>query len=168
MVNEEMTETEKITGVLPSPGDRYFEDYVVGDIYACGFFEIDEAEIIAFATHYDPQPMHVDPNYAGGVVASGWHTACLTMRLIADNFLSRVAGLPSPGIEAITWSHPIRPGDEIHVSARIESSRTSRSRPDRGILTTTFTAKNQHDVVVMTFRATNFIRRREAEGAPGQ
>lgn len=156
-----MTGDEKITGHLPPSDDRFYEDYIVGKIYECGTFSIDENEIIAFATHYDPQPMHVDRSVSGGVVASGWHTACLTMRLIADNYLSRVAGLPSPGIEAIAWTHPIHPSEQVHVVAKVEASRVSQSKPDRGILTTTFIASNSEGIEVMTFRASNFVRLRE-------
>lgn len=156
-----MTGDEKITGHLPPSDGRYYEDYIVGEVYECGRFTIAENEIIEFATHYDPQPMHIDASVTGGVVASGWHTACLTMRLIADNFLSRVAGLPSPGVEAITWSHPIHPGEQVHVIAKVEASRISRSKPDRGILTTTFIARNSEGIAVMTFRASNFVRLRE-------
>jgi len=152
---------EQIIGHLPPTEDRYFEDYHVGEVYECGTFSIDESEIIEFATHYDPQPMHIDRSVDGGVVASGWHTACLTMRLIADNFLSRAGGLPSPGIEAIAWTHPIRPDDQINVVAKVEAMRVSQSKPDRGILTTTFIARNSEGIKVMTFRASNFVRLRE-------
>jgi len=152
-----MTSAEKITGNLPPTDDRFYEDYDIGAVYECGSFSIDEDEIIAFATHYDPQPMHTDPSVSGGVVASGWHTACLTMRLIADNFLSRVAGLPSPGIEAIAWTHPIHPGEPIRVVAKVEKKRVSQSKPDRGILTTTFIARNSEGIETMTFRASNFV-----------
>ncbi|HVB01222.1 MAG TPA: MaoC/PaaZ C-terminal domain-containing protein [Acidimicrobiales bacterium] len=157
-----MTGDETITGYLPPSDNRYYEDYRVGEVYECGAFSIDENEIIAFATHYDPQPMHTDPSVSGGVVASGWHTACLTMRLIADNFLSRVASLPSPGVEAIAWTHPIHPDEQINVVAKIEAMRVSLSKPDRGILTSTFIARNSEGTDVMTFRASNFVRRRDA------
>ena len=156
-----MTDEGVTTGYLPPSDDRYYEDYCLAEVYECGTFTIDENEIIEFATHYDPQPMHTDPSVSGGVVASGWHTACLTMRLIADNFLSRVASLPSPGVEAIAWTHPIHPGEQINVVARVEAKRVSRSKPDRGILTTTFIAKNSKGTEVMTFRASNFVRLRD-------
>ena len=155
-----MTNDFVATGELPPTENRYFEDYDIGKLYACGSFSIDESEIIEFASRYDPQPMHIDPFRAGGVVASGWHTACLAMRLIADNFLSNIAGLPSPGVDAISWSYPIHPGDRVHLVAKVEEARISRSKPDRGILTTKFIARNAEGITVMTFRATNFIRRR--------
>lgn len=149
------------TASLPPTDKRYFEDYEEGCTYACGTFSVDEEEIIAFATNYDPQPMHIDTDVPGGVIASGWHTACLTMRLIAENYLSSVAGLPSPGIDGISWSHPVRPGDRVDVVARVDGSRVSRSKPNRGVLTSTFVARNSEGIAVMTFRATNLIMRRK-------
>ncbi len=152
-----MNGNEIISECLPPTEDRFFEDYLVGTEYACGSFSINEDEIVAFANLYDPQPMHTDPSVKGGLMASGWHTACLTMRLIAENFLSRVAGLPSPGVEAIAWTAPIRPGDRIAVTATVENKRVSKTKPDRGILTTTFVARKPDGTEAMTFRASNFV-----------
>ncbi len=156
-----MSDNAHLESHLPPADDRYFEDYRTGVAYECGSFSVDEQEIIGFATRYDPQPMHTDPSVSGGVVASGWHSACLAMRLIADNFLSRVAGLPSPGVETIAWTRPIHPGELIRVTATVEKKRVSRSKPDRGILTTTFVARNSDGVAVMTFRASSFVLLRD-------
>ena len=100
--------------------DRYFEDYVAGAVYEYGYATVTEAEIIEFAQRFDPQPMHVDPVYAatgpfGGLIASGWHTAGIFMRLYADHYLSRVASLASPGIDEIRWPSPLRPGDTLRI-----------------------------------------------------
>src|SRR2546421_3213785 len=95
--------------------DRYFEDYLPGAVFECGRSPVTEAEIIEFARRYDPQDMHVDAAAAargrfGGLVASGWHTAAMTMRLVADNFLPKAASLASPGIDELRWLKPVRPG----------------------------------------------------------
>ena len=142
---------------LPGRDDRFFEDYEEGSNYPLGAFTPTEAEIVAFATLYDPQPIHVDLGRDDGVIASGWHTVCLAMRLIADNYLPGAAGLPSPGVDQISWTHPVRPGDTVFVEATVEGARLSNSRPDRGIVTTRFVARNASGDEVMNFRAVSFM-----------
>jgi acyl dehydratase len=101
-------------------GLRYFEDYAPGTTYECGSVSIDEASIINFAQQYDPQPFHTDPVAAatgpfGGLIASGWHTAGLVMRLLVDNYLSAEASLGAPGLDELRWPRPVRPGDTLAV-----------------------------------------------------
>src|SRR5438128_10083668 len=101
---------------------RYFEDYVPGAVVEYGEIRVDEAEIVEFARRFDPQDMHVDAEAAargrfGGLVASGWHTAAMMMRLFADHFLSKVASLASPGIDELRWIRPVRPGDVLLIRA---------------------------------------------------
>jgi acyl dehydratase len=100
--------------------DRYFEDYVPGDIHEFGSIVADEKEMIAFARRFDPQPFHTDPEAAkqsifGGLIASGWYTAGLMMRLYVDHYLSHVASLSSPGVDELRWLKPVRPGDSILI-----------------------------------------------------
>ena len=148
--------------------DRYFEDYVAGSVHEFGRIAVDEREVIEFATRYDPQPFHTDPQAAqrspfGGLIASGWHTAGLMMRLVVEHYLSRVASLASPGVDELRWTQPVRPGDTLSVRATVLEARRSRSKPDRGIVYTRFEVLNQRGEVVMSVKAMNMLRAREPE-----
>jgi acyl dehydratase len=145
--------------------DRYFEDYVTGSVHEFGSITIDEREVIEFARRYDPQPFHTDPDAArrtafGGVIASGWHTAGLMMRLVVDHYLSHVASLASPGVDDLRWAQPVRPGDTLSVRATTLETRRSRSKPDRGIVSTLFEVLNQRGEVVMSLKAMNMLKAR--------
>jgi acyl dehydratase len=145
---------------------RYFEDYRVGAVYHYGAITVDEAEVIAFATKFDPQDIHVDPEAAargpfGGLIASGWHTAAMTMRLFADNYLSTVASLASPGIDELRWTRPVRPGDTLNIRVTILDAKVSRSKPDRGVVRTLIEVLNQDDELAMSCKAINLLRRRD-------
>ena len=133
---------------------RYFEDYVPGLVVDCGAFSVDEGEIIAFAKEYDPQPFHVDPVAAedgpfGGLIASGWHTAAMMMRVVVDHFVDGDTSLGSPGLGPIRWLRPVRPGDVLRIRATVIDARRSQSKPDRGTLTYEMDVINQNDEVVM-------------------
>jgi acyl dehydratase len=141
---------------------RYFEDYATGTTYECGSVSIDEASIVAFAKEFDPQPFHVDPAAAatgpyGGLIASGWHTAVLVMRLLVENYLSAESSLGSAGLDELRWPHPVRPGDTLRVRATVVEARRSLSKPDRGIVKTMIEAVNQDDRTVMRATAINFM-----------
>ncbi|HLK00937.1 MAG TPA: MaoC family dehydratase [Streptosporangiaceae bacterium] len=141
---------------------RYFEDYAEGVAVDCGEVMFDEASMIAFAKEYDPQPFHTDPVTAaegpyGGLIASGWHTAASLMRLLVENYLSAESSLGSPGIENLHWYAPVRPGDTLSVRVTVLSARSSRSKPDRGIVTSLIEAVNQNDTKVLDLTATNFV-----------
>jgi acyl dehydratase len=143
--------------------DRWFQDYVPGAIYEYGSVDVSEAEIVEFARRFDPQPMHVDPEAAaqghfGGLIASGWHTAALMMRLFTGHFLSKVASLASPGIDELRWTRPVRPGDVLRIRVTVLEATRSRSRPDRGMVRTLVEVLNQHGEVVMSLRAMNLLR----------
>ena len=145
--------------------DRYFEDYTPGAVYEYGYITVSEADILDFARAFDPQPIHVDPAFAaqgpfGGLIASGWHTAGIMMRLFADHCLSRVASLASPGIDELRWPAPVRPGDSLWLRATFVETRRSRSKPDRGLVRTEAELINQNDQVVLTLTAMNIIRAR--------
>jgi len=147
--------------------ERYLEDYVEGAVHEFGHISVEEAEVIAFGRRFDPQPMHADPEAAkrslfGGLIASGWHSASLMMRVFVDHYLSHVASLASPGVDELRWHKPVRPGDTLSLRITVLESRRSRSKPDRGILRSYIEALNQHSEVVMTMKALNLLRCREA------
>lgn len=158
---------------FPVPADqRFFEDYIAGQAYEFGAITVTEAEIIEFAKRFDPQYFHVDPVEAaegpfGGIIASGWHTVGLSMRLLVDHYLPHVASLGSPGVEDLRWPIPVRPGDTLRVRATILEARPSRSKPDRGIVRTRIEALNQRDELVLSMTAVSFLGRRQASAAPG-
>ncbi len=145
---------------------RYFEDFRVGEVLALGSRQVSEAEIIAFAREFDPQPFHIDPERArasvfGGIVASGWHTCALYMRLLVDAFTSTVAqSMGSPGIDKIEWLRPVRPGDTLTGRLTILELIPSKSRPDRGTIKSIGEMLNQHGEVVMAIRNIGFFGRR--------
>ena len=141
---------------------RYFEDFTVGSVYEFGSITVTEPEIIAFA----PQVMHTDPVAAargatGGLIASGWHTIALMMRMYADGFLPS-NGLPAPGVDEVRWLKPVRPGDTLRMRVTIKEARTSQSKPDRGIIRPFSEVLNQRDEVVLTVLPINLVRRRPA------
>jgi len=155
-------------------GLSYFEDYVLGATYECGSVSVDQASILAFAREFDPQPFHVDPVAAAagpyrGLIASGWHTAAVVMRLLVENYLSAESSLGSPGLDAIRWPYPVRPGDTLRVRATVSEARRSLSKPDRGILTTLIEAVNQDGETVMRATGINFVLVRPEldAGSPG-
>jgi len=151
-------------------GLSYFEDYALGSTYECGSVSIDQASIIAFAKEFDPQPFHVDPVAAaegpyGGLIASGWHTAALVMRLLVENYLAAESSLGSAGLDELRWPHPVRPGDTLRVRATVVESRRSLSKPDRGIVKTMVAATNSGGATVMRATAINFMLVRPDSGA---
>jgi acyl dehydratase len=151
-------------------GSRYFEDYAPGTTYECGSVSVDAVNIISFAKEFDPQPFHVDPAAAAsgpyrGLIASGWHTAALVMRLLVENYLSAEASLGSPGLDEIRWPYPVRPGDTLRVRATVVEARRSLSKPDRGIIKTAVEAVNQDGRTVMRAIAINFLLVRPDPGA---
>jgi acyl dehydratase len=156
-----LSESDFAVGVT----DRYFEDYVTGAVYEYGYASVTQAEIIAFAERFDPQPIHVDVQFAnngpfGGLIASGWHTAAIAMRMIVDHYVSRVASLASPGVDELRWPTPVRPGDSLRLRTTIVETRRSRSKPDRGLVRTRAELLNQHDQTVLSLLAMNLIRLR--------
>jgi acyl dehydratase len=148
------------------PTEFYFEDYIPGAVYEFGSVVMEEKEILEFGRRYDPQVFHTDPEAAkktpfGGLVASGWHTAAVAMRILVDHFVSHVAGLGSPGADELRWLKPVRPGDELSVRATILGARPSQSRPGQGITRSLIEVLNQRREVVMTWIGIGILRCRE-------
>jgi len=145
--------------------ERYFEDFLPGSVSEYGGIRVTEAEIIEFARRYDPQYLHVDQKTAargpfGGLIASGWQTVALMMRLLVDGFLPKAASLGSPGIDELRWLKPVRPGDVLHIRVTVLDATPSRSRPDRGVVRTLVEVLNQDRDVVMSLKPMNIFRRR--------
>ena len=162
-----LTSTTLSSDDFPVPiDDRYFEDYRPAAVYEYGYLTVTEAEILEFARRFDPQPIHIDPGFAaagpfGGLIASGWHTASMMMRLFTDHYLSRVASLASPGIDELRWPAPVRPGDQLRLRTTIVEARASRSKPDRGLVRTRGELINSGDRIVLSLVAMNLLGRRE-------
>ena len=147
---------------------RYLEDFVAGETVDLGSHEFTSESIIAFAREYDPQPMHTDPARAaespfGGLIASGWHTAGVYMRLLVDNLIGGTVSFGSPGLDQLRWLKPVRPGDVLRARITFLDVTPSRSKPDRGILRSRGEMVNQHDEVVMSVEAVNFFGRKPQE-----
>ncbi len=158
-------------GFAVPPEDRYFEDYVVGALHEFGAATVDEAEMIAFGRRFDPQVFHVDPDAArrtafGGLVASGWHTGSLAMRMLADHYYSRVATLGAIGVDGLRWLCPVRPGDTLSLRVTVTEARPSRSKPDRGIVRSLVEVLDADRRVVMTMSPVTLILRRPARPGP--
>jgi acyl dehydratase len=142
---------------------RYFEDYVEGSTFEYGEISLTAEEIMEFARRFDPQPIHVDPEYAArgpfsGLIASGWHTAGVMMRLLADHFISHVASMASPGVDEIRWFIPVRPGDTLSIRVTVLETRRSRSKPDRGIVRSLVEVLNQNKEVVMSLKPVSMVK----------
>ncbi len=156
--------------LLYEQGDTYnsgrralFENYLVGTSAEFGQITVEEEEVIAFGRRFDPQPFHVDPVVAkqsifGGLIASGWHTVGLMMRLLVEHYLSPTASLGSPGIDELRWLKPGRPGDVISIRAEVLEANRSPSKPDRGIIRSRVEVMNQHREVVMSLKAVNLLQ----------
>jgi acyl dehydratase len=142
---------------------RYFEDYVEGSTFEYGEISLTAEAIMEFARRFDPQPIHVDPEYAArgpfsGLIASGWHTAGVMMRLLADHFISHVASMASPGVDEIRWFIPVRPGDTLSIRVTVLETRRSRSKPDRGIVRSLVEVLNQNKEVVMSLKPVSMVK----------
>jgi acyl dehydratase len=143
---------------------RYFEDFPVGEKVELGSRTVTEAEILAFAHDWDPQRIHVDLDFArkgpfGGLIASGWHTSVIFMRLFVDAVLKESSAIASPGVDEIRWIRPVLPGDELRAEATVIETIPSRGRPDRGLVKHDCKVFNQRDELVMSLRTLAFFAR---------
>ena len=139
---------------------RYLEDLQVGDKVQTASVTVTEADILDFARRFDPQPMHTDPHAPGGLIASGWHTAALVMRLFVDSNPLGELPLLGLGVDGIEWPHPVRPGDTIQVEMEILAIRPSKSQPSHGVVKIRSTARNQHGEVVFVVTPNCWVPRR--------
>ena len=145
----------------------YFEDLAPGTVLEFGDAEMTAEAIIEFATQFDPQPFHLDPEAAkhslfGGLCASGWHTASVMMRLWVDNYLSPEASLGSPGVDEVRWHRPVFPGDRLRCRIEILDATPSRSKPFMGTVRSKCQVLNQNSDVVMSLNGIGFFRRKPA------
>ena len=148
----------------------YWEDFRVGDSFSMGERMVNKDEIIAFATAYDPQPFHIDEEAAqksifGGLIASGWHTCALVMRMMVDSYLRDSASLGSPGVDNVRWLKPVRPGDTLRAQRHVVETRASQSKPNIGIVKSRWEVFNQKDELVMTMEGYGMFERREPGAA---
>jgi len=146
---------------------RYWDDMKAGDVVELGSRTMEKERMLSFAGEFDPQPFHTDENAAkasiwGGLIASGWHTGSVLMRLFYEGFLKDTASLGSPGIDELRWLKPVRPGDTLSARLTVTEATPSRSKPDRGIIRSVMEMRNQHGEVVMTTSGVNFFLRRPA------
>ena len=143
----------------------YFEDFEPGQDIDLGTRTVTEEEIVAFARDYDPQPFHVDREAAahsiyGGVIASGWHTCGMMMRMVVDGLLNRSASMGSPGLDGVRWLAPVRAGDTLNVRYQTVQVKASRSKLDRGVVWSKWVAINQHGQTVCTVEGMGMFGRR--------
>ena len=143
----------------------YWEDFYPGQVRESGGYSLSEDEIIAFARKYDPQPFHIDrekaqQSFFGGLIASGWQTASLCMRMICDLYLLEAASMGSPGVDEVRWVKPVRPGDTLHLKTTVLETRASTSRPDMGTVRSRSEVYNQHGELVMHMSGVGMFRRR--------
>ena len=143
-----------------------FEDFSLGRFGTFGPRHVSRDEIIAFASEFDPQPMHLDEAAAKhtmlrGLAGSGWHLCSLMMRMMFDGYIGRTASLGSPGVDEVRWLLPLRPGDDLMLDVDVAAARVSRSRPEMGIVTFTMRMRNASDQVLLEAVSPIMIRRRE-------
>ncbi len=143
-----------------------FDDFEAGQVYELGAHDVSEEEIVAFAREWDPQPFHVDPEAAqtsvfGGLIASGWHTGAMWMRLYVDSLLDGASGMGSPGIEELRWLAPVRPGDTLSARLVVLEATPSERHPGRGTIRSRSEMVNQDGVTVMSMVSRGHFARRE-------
>ena len=146
---------------------KYLEDFAVGQIYGSEHITVDKERIKTFAAEFDPQPFHLDEEAArqsifGGLAASGWHTAALTMRLLVESEFRPAGGLIGAGFDELRWPLPVRPGDQLHAESEVLDVRPSKSRPHLGLVKLRITTTNQKGEVVQVFVANIVVPRRPA------
>src|SRR6516165_10789858 len=149
--------------------ELYLEDLAVGQVFRSGQIRVGEEQIKTFAKEFDPQPYHLDAEAArksvfGELVASGWHTAALTMRLLVESEFRPAGGILGVGFDELSWPRPVRPGDELHVRVDVLEILPSKSRPDRGLIRARNTTLNHSEEAVQIFTAKLIVPRRPADG----
>ena len=145
----------------------YFEDFFPGQDIDLGTRGVSEDEIIAFASQFDPQPFHIDREAAaqsiyGGVIASGWHTCSMMMRMVVDGLMAKSSSMGSPGLDGVRWLAPVRAGDTLNVRYQTTQVKASNSKPDRGVVWSKWVAINQHGETVCTVEGMGMFARKPA------
>ena len=145
---------------------RYLEDFAVGQTFGSGRLRIDKERIFAFAAEFDPQPFHLDEAVArhsifGGLAASGWHTAAVTMRLLFDSEIKPAGGIIGAGLDECRWPRPVRPGDELRIECEVLEVRPSKSRPEQGLIKLRTTTLNQDGEAVLVHVVNLVVLRRK-------
>ena len=148
---------------------RFLEDFAVGQTFRSGRLRIDRERIKTFGAEFDPQPFHLDKEAArdtifGGLAASGWHAAAVTMRLLVESNLKPAGGIVGAGADELRWPRPVRPGDELRTESEVLEVRPSRSRPDQGLIKVRTTTLNQNGEAVQVIIANLVVRRRPTQG----
>jgi len=144
---------------------RYLEDFAVGQKYATASTRVEAADITAFASKYDPQPFHLDEaaaakTFFGGLAASGWHTAAITMKLLVEGEMKPAGGIIGAGFDEFRWPRPVRPGDTLRVESEVLEVRESKSRPQQGMIKVRTTTLNQDGEAVQVFVGNLVVPRR--------
>ncbi|CAD6556589.1 hypothetical protein LMG27952_06145 [Paraburkholderia hiiakae] len=151
-----------------SGSERYLEDFAEGQTFRSGRLRIDKERVLAFAAEFDPQPFHLDEATArdsifGGLAASGWHTAAVTMRLMIETGLKPAGGFVGAGLDECRWPRPVRPGDELRVECEVLEVRPSKSRPEQGLVKLRTTTLNQDDESVLVHVVNMIVPRRKQD-----
>jgi acyl dehydratase len=149
---------------------RFWEDFLSGQVIEYGPRFVTREEIVAFGKEFDPQPFHLSEDAARGTMlgelcASGWHSCCILMRMMADGFVLNSSSMGAPGIDEVKWLKPIRPGDELTLRAIVLATRASNSRPDMGFVNALLELTNARGEKVMTLTAPLMFGRRKPGGA---
>jgi acyl dehydratase len=147
-------------------GERYLEDFAVGQTFGSGRLRVEKEQTIAFAAEFDPQPFHLDEAAArrsifGGLTASGWHTAAMTMRLLTESDLNPAGGIIGAGLDECRWPRPVRPGDELRIECKVIEVRPSKSRPEQGLIKLRTTTLNQEGDAVLVHVVNIVVPRRK-------
>lgn len=149
---------------------KYYEDIAVGDTEEFGEYHVTKEEIIEFASQYDPQPFHTDEEAAeesafGELVASGWHTAAICMRMLVDNMMDKRASMGARGVDELRWKQPVKPGDTLHLRTEVVDKRRSESDPGRGYVDNKMEGINQDGEVVISWVGLGMVAVRDPESA---
>ncbi|HJS63220.1 MAG TPA: MaoC family dehydratase [Pseudolabrys sp.] len=150
---------------------RHWEDFTSGSVAVYGPRLVTREEIVGFAAEFDPQPMHLDETAAsatplGGLAASGWHSCCILMRIIAEGFINDSHSMGAPGVDEVRWLRPLRPGTQVRVRATVLETRASNSLPDVGFVKYLFEMLDEQDAVLTAMTSPLMIRRRGAGARP--
>ena len=156
-----------MTADASQPNDTlwYWEDFREGEVREFGAQHVTREDIVRFAAEFDPQPFHLDEaagkkTFFGGLVASGWHTAAMAMRIMCDGYLLRSASLGSPGLDSLKWLLPVRPGDTLSIRLVVLETRAMESKPGIGLVKIRHEVLNQDRQVVMLMEGYGMFRRR--------